>query len=106
MIFAASTPSTAIDCPNSDNSGLCQTGLPHIANTAGGLQTILSWVFGLSAAIAVLIIAFAALRLVLAARDGDPQAISRMRATITYAAIGLAVALLADAIVGFVLGRV
>jgi uncharacterized protein YacL len=96
---------TVANCMGNDPS-VCETGLPHTGDTNGALQIILNWTFGLVAGIAVLVIAFAALRLVIAARDGDPQAISRMRSTILYAAIGLIVALLADSIVYFVLGRV
>ena len=88
-----------------NDSSICQTGLPHATNTDNALQIILQWVFGAVAAITVLVIAVAALRLVFAARDGDPQAIARMRSTIVYAAIGLTVALLADGIVGFVINR-
>jgi hypothetical protein len=97
--------STVINCRllgNDPNN--CQTGLPHVSDTNGGLQLILTWVFSAVALIAVLVIAFSALRLIFAARDGDPQALARMRSTIVYAAVGLVIALLADSIVGFVAG--
>ncbi len=96
---------TSTNCPGGDST-VCQTGLPHTADTNGGLQIILNWTFGVLAGIAVLVIAISALRLIWAAREGDPQAIPRLRGTIIYAAVGLAVALLADAIVAFVLGKV
>jgi|GEM_PF-1143093 len=92
-------------CTGADPS-VCQTGLPKAGSTDAGLQIVLNWTFGVIAAVAVLVIAIAALRLIWAAREGDPQAIPRLRGTIIYAAVGLALALLADAIVGFVLGKV
>jgi hypothetical protein len=98
--------STVIDCPGGTSTGLCQTGLPHNGDTNGALQIVANWTFGVLAGIAVLIIAISALRLIWAAREGDAQAIPRLRGTIIYTAVGLAVALLSDVIVGFVLGRI
>ncbi len=83
----------------------CSTGLPKVGASNANLQVVFNWIFGAVGGIAVIIIVLSALRLVLAARDGDSQAISRLRGTIIYAGIGLAVAILADSIVSFVLGK-
>lgn len=79
------------------------TGLPKVAADNGSLQMALQILFGVLAAVAVLIIVIAALRMLLNA--GEPETVKKLRRTLTYAAIGLILALTADAMVGFVLSR-
>ncbi len=67
------------------------------------LADVLSLTFIILGSIAVLVITVAALQYVLSA--GDPQKTARAKDTIIYAVIGLVVAVLAWAIVQFVLGR-
>ena len=79
-------------------------GLPTPATDNGSaLQTILSLVIGIVAAISVLFVVIGGLRYVFS--DGDPQDASRAKSTIIYALIGLIVAVLAEAIVAFVLSN-
>lgn len=82
--------------------------LPNKVTNQGFLtarvQEILTFVFVLMGGIAVLIITIAALQYVISA--GDPQKVSRAKDTIIYALIGLVVAILAFAIVNFVLDGV
>ena len=61
-------------------------------------------VFGIAAAVAVLIIAISALRIVIS--RGNSQDVSKARDAIIYAAIGLAVSMLAFTIVTFVVERI
>ncbi len=68
------------------------------------LTDALQWVFGVFAAVAVLVIAIAAFRIVIS--RGNPQDVSKSRDTIIYAAVGLAISLMAFTIVTFVVERV
>lgn len=81
----------------------CKTGLPQGAANSGNLHNILQIVFAILAAVSVLFIVMAGLRLITS--QGNPQEASKARATIAYALVGLIVALLAEAIVAFVLDR-
>lgn len=67
------------------------------------LTTGLSIVFGLMAAVAVLIIVIAGLNI--AKSDGNPEEISKGKRTIIMAVVGLGLAMIAEALVYFVLGR-
>lgn len=82
----------------------CSTGLPHVGAGVPELQQILSIVFGIIAALAVLMIVIAGFRYTIT--QGNPQEISKARNTILYAVIGLVVSLAAEAIVALVLGKV
>ena len=64
------------------------------------LATILQLVFGVTGAIALLIIVISGFRYVIA--SGDPSAVAKARSTILYAVIGLAVALTGFSIVTFI----
>lgn len=102
--FLADAGAAINSCPGETTSpDVCTTGLPKVAANNGSLQAALYIVFGTVGAVAVLIIVIEALRLVIA--SGDPEANARIRKTIIYAAVGLIISLFADAIVGFVLGR-
>ena len=84
-------------------NGTCNTGLPMVSANAANIQHILEIVFGIIAVVALIIIILSALQFVTA--QGDPQGVSKARQAIIYAAIGLGVALSAEAIVAFVLSR-
>jgi hypothetical protein len=68
------------------------------------LQGALQVAFGVLGAIAVLVIVIAAMQYVISA--GDPQKVSKAKDTIIYAMVGLVVAILAFAIVTFILDGV
>ena len=85
-------------CTNQD---FC-TNLPTAAASSDNLQNLLQIAFGILAAVAVLMIVIAGLSFVSA--EGDPQKVAKARNTIIYALIGLVVAVIAEAIVTFVLG--
>lgn len=63
---------------------------------------VFNWAFMITAAIGVLIIIVAGIRLMMS--RGDPQAVAKARNTIMYVAIGLVVMSLAYVIVGVALG--
>ncbi len=96
-LFAQATIQCSKDVPK------CDTGLPQVALTAGSIQSVLQIVFGVLGAVAVIIIVIAGLQFI--ASQGDPQGVAKARMTIIYAAIGLGISLMAEAIVTFVLGR-
>ena len=97
----AVTPNGKVLC---DPSGLqCQSGLPQVSANSSQFHTALQIVFGIMAAVAVLMIVIAGFRFVTA--QGNPQETAKARNTIVYAVIGLAVALVAEAIVSLVLSR-
>ena len=80
-------------------------GLPNKRPVgADDLQTILGIVFGIIGALAFLIIVIAGLRYVASA--GDPQKTANAKNTIILALAGLAIAIIAQAIVAFVAERV
>ncbi len=78
-------------------------GLPQASANNGTLQAILQIVFGIAAALAVLMIVIAGFRFI--AGEGNPQEVSKARSTILYAVIGLIVAISAEIIVSFTLGN-
>lgn len=78
-----------------------QTNLPTASAGNDQLQQILQIVFGIAAAIAVLMIVVSGLRFITG--QGNPQEISKARSTIVYAIIGLLIAITAEAIVSLVL---
>lgn len=96
------------DCSEGSGTLKCETGLPAVGGSKGvsnhQVGQLLTIVFGVIAAVAVLMIVIAGFRLVMA--QGNPQEIAKARNTIVYALIGLVVALTAEAIVAFALGKV
>lgn len=85
---------------------LSPNDLENVPQTSLGENQVtnaLQVVFGIFAAVAVLIIAIAAFRIIIS--RGNPQDVSRSRDAIIYAAIGLAISMLAFTIVTFVVER-
>ncbi|MDB5164945.1 MAG: rane protein of unknown function [Candidatus Saccharibacteria bacterium] len=79
-----------------------QTELPQAHANSTAIHDVLQIVFGVLGALAVLMIVIAGLRFITA--QGNPQETAKARSTIVYAIVGLLVALMAEAIVSFVLG--
>jgi len=82
----------------------CTTGLPIVTTDSSTFTTIFQIVFGILAAVCVLMIVLAGFRFVTG--RGDPQEMAKARNTIIFALIGLVIALAAEAVVGFVIGNV
>lgn len=78
------------------------TGLPKAAASSSTLRTGLAIFFGIAAVISLLMIIIGAFMFVTS--GGNPQSTTKARETIIYAIVGLVVSLLAEAIVGFILG--
>jgi hypothetical protein len=83
------------------------TGLPSVSATGGNgyndLQTILTIVFGVIGAVAVIFVIIGALKYITS--QGDPQSTAKAKDTILYAIIGLVLALSAELIVTYVLNN-
>lgn len=79
-------------------------GLPQARADDKSISSILSIVFAIAGALALLMIVISGLRYVLA--GGDAQKTAKAKEGIVYALVGLAVALAAQAIVVFVIRRI
>lgn len=99
--------SITVICPgaasNTAHTPHCSTGLPQVSATTTTLQPVLQIVFGIIAAVAVLIIVLNGFKLVTS--QGSPDAVAKTRDAVIAASIGLVVAISAEIIVSFVLGR-
>jgi len=87
--------------------GLCTssgTGLPAVTAGKSQIDIVIQLVFGVIGAVALILIIVGAIQMVTS--QGDPQSANRARNTIIYAIVGLVIALSAEIIVTFVLGRI
>ena len=78
--------------------------LPTAEANADALKTILTIVFGIIGALALLMITVSGLRYITSA--GDPQKASSAKNGIIYALVGLVIALIAESIIAFVVNRI
>lgn len=78
--------------------------LPNPSADAGRIVEFANVAISIFAAVAVLVIVVAGFRYIIA--KGEPQALTQAKNMIVYALIGLAVCVMAFAIVNFVIGRV
>jgi hypothetical protein len=77
--------------------------LPHPSADKNEVATILEIAFGIIGAFALLIITVSGLRYITS--SGNPEKVSKAKNGIIYSMVGLAVAISAEAIVAFVVGR-
>jgi len=80
------------------------TNLPNTAANAGALQTIMTIVFTITGAVAVIIIVIGGIKY--STSQGDPQATSKAKGTIIYALVGLVVSIFAVGIVQFAMDHI
>ena len=83
-----------------DGSGI---DLPRPNTTSAQVASILSVVFKIAGAVAVMVIVIAGISYIVS--GGDPQRTAKAKDAILYAVIGLAVVILANVIVGFTIAR-
>ena len=88
---------------NCASGDACLVNIPTPAANQSTLTSVLSIVFGVIAAVAVLIIVIQGIRFVLSA--GDSQKAADARKGVIYAAVGLVVALSAEVVVRVVIGK-
>ncbi len=104
LLFAGVNPPPPTVSTNCGDGTTCLTNLPKVEAGSVQLHQLLAIIFGVLAAVAVLMIVIAGLRFITA--QGEPAEIAKARKTIIYAAAGLAISLAAEAIVALVLGKV
>ncbi len=78
--------------------------LPKPGADASRLRLIMTTVFMITGAIALLVVTIGGLRYVLS--HGDPSATAQAKNTILYALIGLVVSIIGVSLVAFVVGRI
>jgi hypothetical protein len=103
MIGVQMLTTLAINCGAVTGGNSCDSGLPKVTADNGSLHSVLSFIFAIIAALAVLMIVIAGLRFVTG--SSSPQETTKARNTIIYALIGLLIALAAWSIVSFVLNK-
>ena len=86
-----------------ENPSRSDVGLPNVSASPATAQTIFGIIFGVAAALAILVIIISAFNIVTG--GGDPDKISRGKKGAIYALVGLAIAVSAEAIVLVVLNR-
>lgn len=79
-------------------------GVPQPEASGSQIQTALQVIFQIAGVVAVIVIVVAGISYIVSA--GDPQKTAKAKDAILYACIGLVVAILANIIVFFVMGRV
>ncbi len=98
--FARFAAAQGVDCSNR----LCDTGLPKVDANSDQVAKILQIVFASMGAITLIYILIAAFQLMTSL--GNPEALAKIRQSIIYAAIGLAIILSAEIIVTLVISRI
>lgn len=78
--------------------------LPTTAADGGAIQTIMTIVFTVTGAIAVVIVVIGGIKY--STSQGDPQAVSKAKGTIIYAVVGLVISIFAVGIVQFAMGHI
>lgn len=107
--FVVAAPVAAADtvldtaCQQRPNSTICRQTQNSERKVSEFIQDVISTLLYVLGAICVIVIIVGGIRY--ATADGDSSKLSQAKNTILYAVIGLVVALLAYAIVFFVLGR-
>ncbi len=89
--------------PTGTNANDCLTTFPQVVGDHQQVEQLLTILFGVFAAVAVLVMFMAALNF--AAAGADPERLKKARYTILYGLVGLIVAISAEAIALFVLGK-
>ena len=79
-------------------------GLPNITAGNNKIQTALQFFLGVAIGLSLLFLAIGAFKYTTS--GGEPASLKQAKETITYAIIGLVVAILAQTIIGFVVSAV
>lgn len=108
-LFAPLTPTLAqVDCSGPQSNSAYCTGSQVSGNPLFGTNGVVTKTVQLltiaTGVLSVFMMVYGGLRFVLS--GGDPQKINQARNTILYAAIGIAISLLAQAIIIFILNNV
>lgn len=93
------------NCQSGDKSDSCVSLLPKVSANQEALQNGLAILFGAMAAIAIVVIIIAGINFMIGASEANTEKILKARRGIIYALVGLIVAISAEVIVFFVIGR-
>lgn len=85
------------------NGSRYETNLPNVQASSDNVTIALQYIFALIGAFAVIYIIYAGIHFITS--QGDPAGIAKARQSIIYAVIGLIVAVSAELIVTFAIGR-
>ena len=91
------------NCPTGSGAN-CLTTIPNIEANQSALSTFLGLLFGVLAAISVIIIVIQGIKF--STSQGDPQKATDARRAIIYAIVGLVVSLSAEAVVRLVISKI
>lgn len=111
VVFIYSLPASAVETSRVIKDQLCQSAInsgdPACTATDGGInaivQSVLTILVRVVGVVSIVIIVISGIRFALS--NGDPQATANARNGIIYAVIGIAVALVAQGIITFVLNK-
>ena len=99
QLFAAPTAQGA-ECIK----GLCDTGLPVVAGSGAQVLKIIQIVLAVVGMLALIYIIIAGFQMVTSL--GNPEALTKLRQSIIFTAVGLAIILSAELIVSLVISRI
>ncbi|HXH04806.1 MAG TPA: hypothetical protein VNI82_00045 [Candidatus Nitrosotenuis sp.] len=102
-VAVSAAPSDVLNesCKNSGNSALCQGQKQQLFGPAGVFTKIINTIIFVIGAVAVIMVVIGGFRYVVS--NGDSSSVTSAKNTILYAIVGLIVAMLAYAIVNFVI---
>ena len=105
MLLSVLTKFASIDncAAGTADNNTCLTNLPTVQANQAALTQFLSIIFGVIAAVAVLIIVIQGIKFALT--QGDPQKAADARKSIIYTVVGLGVSVSAELIVRLVIGK-
>lgn len=100
VIFSFSVPVLALDPPPGEVQEELRD-LPSELEAKGRIASVVNWLLGIAATVAVLLIVVSGIRYIVSA--GNQQEIDDAKKTITYAVIGLVITILAIVIVNVII---
>lgn len=92
-----------VNCPPGQTGSNCDTNFYEVKADPSAVIKIAQLSFGVIGALALIFVIIGGIKFVMS--QGEPQAVASARQTIIFAVIGLIIAVSAEAIVTFVLGR-
>ena len=101
LLFSDAAYAALPQCSSGSNTAICQANTSLVG---GVLKSVINVLLYFAGTIAVIVIVVGGIRYITS--DGDPGAASKAKNTIIYALVGLVVAVMAYAIVNFILDRI
>lgn len=103
--YAAYDPFSRVNCGKAGDSTVCnRTGQDPVTGPNGVIRKVTQVIATIAGAAAVIIIVLSGIRYITS--GGDAEGVSRAKKTIIFAAVGLIVIVMAQALINFVLNRI